>query len=223
MFWCACKNICMHSTPFFRNNEIGRPRCADTYNVLALVLHYLNAKVPQKYLQACFGLTPASVSRYISMGLGTLERVLKNHEDGAIKWPTETEMKVFADIIATRYPFMESTHIFGFADGTTFDIENASDIGEQNAYYSYTKSRTVVNNVFCFTPDGCICLATINAPGSWHDANLANTRKGLYYVLQRYTPAPFKIVCDQGFVDSSLSEHGECYYLLSSSCNEVMI
>lgn len=191
-------------------HETGRPREIDTYTVLGLVLHWINGKLGQKHLQQIFGLTPATLSRYLKMGLDALEKCLEAHPSAKVVWPSPSQMKEYSATIQLKYPFVEETHIFGFADGTTFPVQNSSNVDEQNAFYSFTKSRTVINNVFCFTPDGCICHATINAPGSWHDANLAASGEGLYNKLLNNTPFPYKIVADQGFVDKRLSAKIAC-------------
>lgn len=175
----------------------GRPRLLDTYSCLGLCLHYLNSTMRQKTLQQLFGAPPAVVSREIRNGLQCLQHCLKSIPEAGINWPTPTEMQQYASIINKREPSLK--HIWGFTDGTTFKIYNPSNNVKQNAYYSFTKSCTVVNNVFCFTADGCVCHATLNAPGSWHDAKLIQTQGGLIYMLFNHTPDPYCIVGDQGF------------------------
>lgn len=129
---------------FRENKKHGRPREIDVYSVLGLVLHWLNGKLGHKHLQQIFGLTPATLCRYLNMGLDALELCLEAHPSSKVVWPTPAQMYHFACSIRSRYPFVEDTHIFGFADGTTFPIQNSSDVQEQNAYYSFTKSRTVM-------------------------------------------------------------------------------
>jgi hypothetical protein len=174
------------------------------------VLHWLNGKLGHKHLQQIFGLTPATLCDYLNNGLLALEQCLVDHTKARVVWPTRNEMSQFANMIRKRYPFKNRTNIFAFADGTTLPVQNSSNTEEQTAYYSFTKSRTVVNNVLCFTPDGCMCHATINAPGSWHDSNLASTADGLYHKLKYSTPSPYKCVVDQGFIDSSVSTKVAC-------------
>jgi hypothetical protein len=53
-----------------------------------------------------------------------------------------------------------------------------------------------VTNVLVFTPDGCICWAATNRPGSWHDARVVLP---LYEQLHTQTPEGYKLVADAAF------------------------
>lgn len=159
----------------------------------------------QTTLCQLFGATPAVVCRTLAEAMSALLQALETMSEARVQWPTLEEMESYAETIAQRYPPLRPTHIFAFADGTTLDVENSSDALEQNAYYSRPKGRTVVNNLFTFTPDGCICHATVNAPGSWHDGTLADAQSGLYKKLLHRTPRPYRIVADQGFCLGSVS------------------
>ncbi|HZK60632.1 MAG TPA: transposase family protein, partial [Anaerovoracaceae bacterium] len=105
------------------------------------------------------------------------------------------ECKEFAEQIAALNPDLPDP-IFGFMDGVFFPNDNHPDPTIQNAYYNGWKSSTSVTNALVFTPDGCICWAAINRPGSWHDAKVVLP---LYRLLKNDTPAGFKLIADAAF------------------------
>jgi len=57
------------------------------------------------------------------------------------------------------------------------------------------------DNVLIFTPDGCICAATYNCPGSWHDSAVAVP---IYETFNDsgFTPPPFRVIADSAFIAS---------------------
>ena len=61
----------------------------------------------------------------------------------------------------------------------------------QNAYYNGWTCSHYCSNILTFAPDGTIIHAILNAPGSWHDLNIA---KRLYQMLMTNTPVDYCII-----------------------------
>ena len=140
-------------------------------DVLGLTLYYLNSTMKQKTLCQVFGQPPAVISRYLRRGIEALGRAIKEDSASRIAWPSAEEMKSFSARIEAREGRLKN--VFGFVDGVYFPMNDPADPLDQNAYYNGWRSCCSVTNVLCFTPDGCICFARINCPGSWHDSAVA--------------------------------------------------
>ena len=77
-------------------------------------------------------------------------------------------MDMFSDMIEgthgpNPYP---SCRCWGFIDGLRLTIFNPDDIDVQNFFYNGWVKVTGVVNIFIYTPDGKICAASMNNPGS---------------------------------------------------------
>ena len=66
----------------------------------------------------------------------------------------------------------------------------------QNAYYNGWTCAHYCSNILTFAPDGSIIHAILNAPGSWHDSNIADR---LYSKLLNNTPDGYRIISDTAF------------------------
>ena len=162
--------------------------------VLGLILHYLNSTMSSYSLQQIFGLTPAVCSRYLRNGLPTLLRVLICDKNAHIMWPTEHEMEYLSSLIRAKYPRVK--HAIGFVDGVHLPVFSTANSEMQNAYYNGWCSSHFTSNIFCFSPQGRIICCALNAPGSWHDSNVAT---GFYRKLLNNTPDPYFVVADTAF------------------------
>jgi hypothetical protein len=182
----------------------GRPASLDTKGKLALLLYHLHGKMDQRDLCQIFGIIPSTCSVTLSTMMPLLLEILKQEKDARIQYPQEeAEFKAFADQIAVRHPDLPC-NVFGFMDGVFFRNLNHPDKLIQNGYYNGWKSGTSVTNVLVFTPDGCICWAAINRPGSWHDARVVIP---LYDKLQNHTPPGYKLIADAAFNDRNQRNH----------------
>ncbi|KAH9449507.1 hypothetical protein Pst134EB_020335 [Puccinia striiformis f. sp. tritici] len=65
----------------------------------------------------------------------------------------------------------------------------ADDEEIQNAYYNRWTCSHYCSNILTFAPDGSIIHAILNAPGSWHDSNIASQ---LYHKLLHNTPEGYR-------------------------------
>jgi len=142
-------------------------------------------------LQEVFALTPAVCSRYIRFGLSLLLKVLRQIPEGKICWPTANEFPALASRISAKYPLLQ--HAFGFADGLNLPVEVSGNSDIENAYYNGWTCQHYCSSVFTFASDGTIIHATLNAPGSWHDAMVAGE---LYNKLRNHN---YFIVADTAF------------------------
>jgi hypothetical protein len=66
----------------------------------------------------------------------------------------------------------------------------------QNAYYNGWTCAHYCSSVLTFAPDGTVIHAILNAPGSWHNLNVAER---LYKKLQHNTPHGYRVISDTAF------------------------
>lgn len=146
----------------------GRPKALLPHAALGLALQYMSSMMRQYELCQLYGVSPSTLSRTLDHSLNCLLAVLGNLHAARVRWPNSADRLRYARMIRDREPQVETA--FGFVDGTTFHIQQPASASVQNAYYSGTKSDTMVQNLFVFAPDGTIIWARTNCPGSWHDA-----------------------------------------------------
>ncbi|CAA7264567.1 unnamed protein product [Cyclocybe aegerita] len=174
--------------------ESGDPRpggqSLDPPGALGLVLHYLSSTMLDVSLQQIFALIPATVVRYLDFSLDILLEVLRRMPDARIKWPK------------------------GGPGGGQFQEYNDLIIDEdiENATYNGWLSEHFVSSVLVFSPKGKninaivtsftdnilgeIIDAVVNAPGSWHDANVA---RPIFERLRTRTPPGYYLIADTAF------------------------
>lgn len=176
-------------------NKNGRPEALDIQGRLGLTLHYLTSTMKQKTLCQLFGISPSTVSVTIKSTLSALDSVLKNDTYARIQYPNAEEMLQFSRQIKQRHPELPCD-IFGFMDGVFFPMFNHENPQMQNRYYNGWKGVASATNILVFTPDGCICFAVLNYPGSAHDVKVADK---VYDMLQDHTPENFMLLADAAF------------------------
>jgi hypothetical protein len=66
----------------------------------------------------------------------------------------------------------------------------------QNAYYNGWTCSHYFSNILTFAPNGTVIHAILNAPGSWHDPNIAER---LYSQLMTNTPPGYRVISDTAF------------------------
>jgi hypothetical protein len=170
-------------------------RSLDAAGALGLVLHHLNSAMTDHGLQQIFALTPAVCSRYRNWGLYILQFILRHIPAAAIRWPsTSQECSKYAELISTHHHRLDKA--FGFVDGCHLPVLAASNLDTLDAYYNRWCAAHYTSNVFVFAPDGTIIHATINAPGSWHDATVSH---GLFHKLSTRTPDDYWLIGDTAF------------------------
>jgi hypothetical protein len=164
---------------------------------LGITLWFMKTSGHQFEIQAVFGLTKSPVSRYISKGLEILCEILHKDSYSIVKWPNHSQKLLFARMIAQKRPILNDSGIWGFVDGFRMPMDKFGDSDEQNAYYNLKYSHNV-GNIIVGTPDGCICWAALNLPGSWHDSKMSGN---LYEKLKKDQPngCDFKIAADTAF------------------------
>lgn len=105
-------------------------------------------------------------------------------------------MERFANLIKNREPLVEN--IIGFADGMKVKVQCSECEEQQSLFFNDYDGDTVINNVFCFSPEGKVIFAAVNFPGSWHDSQVAID------LAQLILETEFAIAVDQGFPRSGL-------------------
>jgi hypothetical protein len=171
----------------------GRPTLLDSSGQLGLLLFYLNFTMRLKHLCLIFGVTPSVAAEVINKMLRRLCRRLLHHPASKIQFPDEERMKHLAAMVQLREPTI--TNVIGFVDGLSVPVQCSDDVSEQNAMYNGYYHDTTCKHVFAFDPEGKIVFAALNAPGSWHDAQvsagLINT------VIEKI--GTYALCVDQGF------------------------
>jgi hypothetical protein len=188
------------STPISRDDvrPHGVPRLEkrslDAAGGLGLVLHYLNSTMLLVTLQQVFAIVPSVSSCYLHFDLKLLHRALLKIPEAKIAWPGEDKMAEWAAMLRVRHPHI--LYGIGFVDGVHQPLECHGEEEVQNANYNGWFASHFTSNIFTFGVDGTIIYCAVNAPGSWHDAIVA---QGLYRRLIDYTPAPYYIISDTAF------------------------
>ena len=171
----------------------GRSPLLNDRGQLGLFIFFLGSNMTLSQLCMIFGVVPSSASAYINRILNRVYKKLKHNESARIKFPDETEMVEYANMIANRYPRIQNC--IGFMDGLSIHVQCSDHAETQNAWYNGYHSDTMCNNVFLFGPNGKVLLCAINYPGSWHDSSVCSFM--LVNILGRIND--YCICVDQGF------------------------
>jgi hypothetical protein len=100
-------------------------------------------------------------------------------------------MERYAHLVRNREPLVDN--IIGFADGMKVKVQCSESDEDQSKFFNDYDGDTVINNVYCFSPEGKIFFAAINYPGSWHDSIVSIELQ--QFILQ----TDYAIAVDQGF------------------------
>ncbi|KAG9125242.1 hypothetical protein FRC07_008425 [Ceratobasidium sp. 392] len=175
------------------HTRMGR-RSLDAPGALGLMLHFLCSTSRYTALQQIFAVVPSVLARYVRFGLPILLESLKNIPEGVIKWPNAQQMTEYLKLINARHPDIDGA--FGFLDGLSLPVATSGDPAVENANYNGWLHKHKISNIIAFAPDGTIIYCTINAPGSWHDANVA---QNVYGKLLENTPDGRFLIADTAF------------------------
>jgi hypothetical protein len=124
-------------------------------------------------------------------------------EEAKIKMPTIQHVRVFKEVIWAKYPSL--VHCWGALDGVKIGIQKPSDDLKQSHFYNDWTQDHYVANLFLFTPDGHICAAYVNSPGTTHDSTMASMSKiyckidDMYDLMDGMT----KVVVDSDFASQA--------------------
>ena len=124
--------------------------------------------------------------------------MLQHHPKAKINPPTGNDINCFIVAIGRKYPLLKEERVWGACDGLKLPLQQSENWAKQNENYNGWKSKTYINSIYVFSPDGLIQMATINAPGSWHDSTMADY--GVYRKMERvYALHQATIVVDSAF------------------------
>jgi hypothetical protein len=178
-------------------------RVLDSASVLGLLLHWLATKAEEKYLCLIFGCVDGTLNRYKNFGIGILMKVLRIRKDCRVDFPNKHEQQELAKLVQKKEPLVEG--VWGFLDGLNLQSRSPGDIDAQNAMYNGWLHGTHASCIFVWRADGLLAHATLNAPGSWHDALLGSL--GLYSSLDRRCHGVSAIACDSAFPKPTRCPH----------------
>jgi hypothetical protein len=183
----------------YRMSRRGRKRQLTPTIALALVLAWTRTRGGYAVLQLIFGLTASTISKYVRFCRRILLLVLMGVEEAKVKLPTDDMIRTYKEVIRAKYPSL--AHCWGSMDGLKLHIEKPGDDVRQSHFYNGWTHSHYVANLFLFTPDGRICDAYVNSPGTTHDSTMANMSK-IYdkvdAVYERFNGMA-KIVVDSAF------------------------
>ena len=180
--------------------SVGRPRSLSAADVLSILLHWYRSRMAGWAMQLIFGVGHSVLSRALRVGAVALSKMLDRLQSAEIKWPDEIDCQRYSDAMEKYEPELPGGCI-GFVDGTLIRIQRPPDALVENAYFSGSHKVHSINNIFLFAPNGCICWARINCPGSWHDSKVCEP---LYQRLIKKLPpdgfyGPYYVLADSAF------------------------
>lgn len=180
----------------------GRPRlsrrCLTSQEGLALTLRYLAKGSVQQDLCYFIGHPETTVSTYLLFGLTLLYAVVVDIHEARIAWPSVRRARELADMCSRRVPQLHGC--FGFLDGKLSKCPRpggGQNDSEQEAFYTGYYHMHATKELFTFLMDGTVAMATVNAPGTWHDARIFR-EAGVMTHLERY-PADLFVCGDTAF------------------------
>jgi hypothetical protein len=153
----------------------GRCRTMSPIIVLALVLVWTRTHCSYATLQLIFGKTASSISRWLRFCKRVLLLVLLDVAEAQIRMPSNEKIREYQDAIKIKYPSLQ--HSWGAMDGVKINIEAPGDDIKPSRFYNGWTHGHYVANIFLFTPDGRICAAYLNSPGTTHNSTMANLSK----------------------------------------------
>jgi len=186
-----------------RNNLRGRIRTISPVIALALVLVWTRTRGSYAALQVIFGMTASNISKWLRFSKRVLLLTLLQIEEAKIKMPTIQQVRVFKEVIRGKYPSL--VHCWGALDGVKIGIQKPSDDMKQSHFYNGWTHDHYVANLFLFTPDGRICAAYVNSPGTTHDSTMASMSKIYHKIDDIYDlmDGMAKVVVDSAFASEA--------------------
>ena len=159
----------------------GKPRDMTACGYLGLVLMWFRTKGScARTLSLMFGQTSTPLYKWLKFGRKVLLHVLSRTDVAQVRLPTTAEVNLFKLAVSEKYP--HCPNVWGAADGLKLMIEPPKGYNRQLRYYNGWKCEHYVNCAFTFSVDGKIRIAVLNAPGNFHDSNIADY--GLYQKLE---------------------------------------
>ncbi|KAI7933714.1 hypothetical protein MJO28_017506 [Puccinia striiformis f. sp. tritici] len=147
-------------------------RSLDAAGGLGLLLHWLSSTMAGHSLHQIFAITPAVCAQCLQHARSILLTVLKDLQIARIIPPPH---KLF---------------------WLNLPVMVADDKETQNADYNGWTCSHYCSNLLTFAPDGIIIHVILNAPGSWHNSNIASH---LYHQLLHNTPEGYRVISDTAF------------------------
>jgi hypothetical protein len=112
-------------------------------------------------------MTASNILKWLHFLKRVLLLAFLQKEEAKIKMPTIQQVRIFKEVIRAKYPSL--VHYWVALDGVKIGIQMPSDDMKQSHFYNGWTHYHYVANLFLFTPDGCICAAYVNSPGTTHD------------------------------------------------------
>eukprot|EP00944_MAST-04C_sp_MAST-4C-sp1_P003294 g3294.t1 len=116
-----------------------RSKTNNTFNhivVVCLTIYYLKSQGDINDIAEYFGEPPSCISTNINYGLLLLELALLDNPQAEIRWPTDSELELLAEVTGKKYTDLRKYKIWGFIDGFKSTTMRSKNYFFQNANYS---------------------------------------------------------------------------------------
>ncbi|KIM82644.1 hypothetical protein PILCRDRAFT_97457 [Piloderma croceum F 1598] len=189
-----------NTMPIPRNDVAGTAapciyrQSLDAAGALGLVLHFLGSTMSEVSLQQIFALILTTTSQYINFSLSILLSTLRGIQDAGVIWPEGDKFEELTDLVIAWHPLL--TGVFGTMDGLNLAVQVLKDQEIKNATYNVWLHEHFVSCMLAFASHGTVIACKLNAPGSWHDSQVAHP---IYEKLQTATPEGYYLVTNTAF------------------------
>ena len=175
----------------------GRPRDMTACGCLGLVLMWYRTRGScARSLALMFGQTSTPLYKWLKFGRKVLLHVLSRDSRAKVELPSAEQVNEFQQCVGEKYPYC--AEVWGAGDGLKLFIEPPLSYQKQLRYYNGWKAAHFISCVFVFSVDGKIRVAILNAPGNFHDSNIADY--GFYEPLETiFIRDGGKVVVDSAF------------------------
>ena len=149
----------------------GRKRIIEASSCLGLVLAWCRFKGSEFILCGWFGFTGTHANIWLRFGRRVLLIALWQNPLAKVSLPSDEKIKALQETVGEKHDALPD--VYCVADGLKMTFECCSGLTKQSMYYNGWKAGHYISNLFCFSMDGRIIMAAVNAPGSVHDSTLA--------------------------------------------------
>ena len=180
-----------------RRSARGRPRSVEASTALGLVLMWLRSRSAYWTYSLIFGMTKSNIGIWLNFGVFMMKKAMKSAHCARIELPGRELLQSYVDAVYRMYPSLPDC--WAMVDGLKLALAECGDVVIQNAYYNGWVHGASISNVFVFAVCGCIAMCSINAPGSWHDSQVAESGGVYDKIAAIYEKYGLNVIADSAF------------------------
>ena len=159
----------------------GRKRLVKAHACLGLTLSWYRFRRGEYILQGWFGFTSMHLNIWRWFGRRILLKILCNHPDAMVRFPTDEEIATQIEIVTLRHKLLKN--VYCTMDGLKLKFQASTNLTEQSMYYNGWQHGHYITNLIVFSACGRIIACVLNVLGSVHDSMLAEWG-GIYDKLE---------------------------------------